>query len=274
MRNGGGTQRGRQPMGKPGLIFYEKSHRYRLDGQWVPGVTSVLSNGLPKQLQYWSARTVAEYVADHPDEVENLRSMGRGPMVNALKEVPFQYSEDAKVRGTDVHNLAERLVHGEEVHVPELLSGYVEACVEFLDTWRPRPLVVERPLAHRAHWWAGKPDLFAELPDGRVILYDYKTSSTGIYQETAFQLTAYRNAEFYLADDGTEQQLPPVDLCAAVWLRPDGYDVVPVESTPQVYKEFRHIYMVAEAAKRAKGSKKTPGYVGEPLQAPRWDEAA
>ena len=232
---------------QPGLRFYEKSHRYRLDGEWCPGVTTLIKQGLPNDaLKYWSARTVAEYVADHPEEVESLRRMGRGPMVNALKEVPWQYSEDAKVRGTDVHHIAERLVANEEVAVPDLLAGYVDACVDFLDTWRPRPLIVERPLAHRAHWWAGKPDLFAELPDGRRILYDYKTSATGIYPETAFQLTAYRNAEFYLSEDGREEPLPEVDLCAAVWLRPDGYDVVPVASNDQIYKEFRHIAYVAQ----------------------------
>lgn len=257
------------------LVFYEKSHRYRLDGQWCPGVTTLIKGGLPAAaLMYWSARSVAEYVADNEADVEALRRMGRGPMVNALKEVPWQSSDEAKVRGTDVHGLAERLVHGEEVDVPEHLAGYVDSCVEFLDVWRPRPLIVEAPVAHRAHWWAGKPDLVAELPDGRVILWDYKTSSSGIYSETAFQLTAYRNAEFYLSDSGEEKPLPDIDLVAAVWLRQDGYDVVPLESTPQVYKEFRYIQQVANAAKKAKGSKTTPGYVGEPLEVPRWEDAA
>jgi hypothetical protein len=249
-----------------GLVFYEKSHRYKLDGNWCPGVTTAINGGYPKDLKRWAARTVAEFVADNNDQVESLRAMGRDPMVAALAGVPFQYTEDQKLKGSQIHNLAEQLVDGTEIEVPEHLVAYVESCVEFLDTWKPKPLVVERPLAHRAHWWAGKPDLFAELPDGRIILYDYKTGASGIWPETAFQLSAYSHAEFYADENGDEHPIPDVDFCAAVWLRQDGYDVIPVKADDEVYKEFRHIKFVSEAAKRAKRSTTTLGYVGLPIQ--------
>lgn len=255
------------------LEFYEKSHRYKLDGKWVPGVTTLIKGGLPAPaLMYWSARTVAEWVADNESSLEQLRAMGRGPMVQALKEVPWEKRDTAAVRGTDVHDLAEKLIHGVEVDVPEHLDGYVQACVDFMDQWKPTPIVVERPLAHRAHWWAGKPDIFASLPDGRVILFDYKTSASGIWPETAFQLAAYSHAEFYVDTDGAEQPIPKVDLCAAVHLTPGGYEVVPVKADDDTYKEFRHIAFVAEAAKRAKGSRTEQGYVLQPLNPP--EEAA
>lgn len=256
-------------MSAEGLVFYEKSHRYKLDGKWVPGVTTLIKGGLPAPaLMYWSARSVAEWVADNAEDVDALRRMGRGPMVQALKEVPWQKRDTAAVRGTDVHDLAEKLVHDQEVDVPAEIAGYVEACVAFLDEWKPKPLVVERPLAHRAHWWAGKPDIFAELPDGRVILFDYKTGNSGIWPETAFQLAAYSHAEFYTDEDGTEHPIPKVDLCAAVWLQPGGYEVIPVKADDDTYREFRHIAFVADAAKRAKGSKTEQGYVGQPLTPP------
>lgn len=262
-------------MSSEGLVFYEKSHRYKLDGKWVPGVTTLIKGGLPNEaLKYWAAKCVAEYVADNEATVEHLFRMGRGPMVQALKETPWQKRDDAAIKGSDVHALAEQLVAGVEVEVPEHLAGYVDACVRFLDDWQPTPLVVERPLAHRAHWWAGRPDLFASLPDGRVLLWDYKTANSGIWPETAFQLSAYSHAEFYLADDGTEQPIPPVDMCAAVWLRTDGYDVIPVKADDAVYREFRHIAYVSEAAKRAKGNKTTAGYVGLPLDPPALEQTA
>lgn len=256
------------------LVFYERSHRYRLDGNWCPGVTTLIKGGLPNEvLKFWSARKVAEYIADYPERVDMLAAMGRGPMVKALAEVPFQFTEEARIRGTDVHNLAEQLVDGTAVEVPDHLVDYVTSCVDFLNEWRPRPLIVERPLAHRTHWWAGKPDLFAELPDGRIILYDYKTSASGVYETTAFQLAAYSHAEFYVDENGVEKPIPKVDMCAAVWLRPDGYDVVPLKADDQTYNEFRHIAYVADAAKRAKGNKTTPGYVLAPLEVPEWEAA-
>lgn len=257
------------------LEFYEKSHRYKLDGKWIPGVTTLIKGGLPAPaLMYWSAKSVAEWVADNEADVDALRRMGRGPMVQALKEVPWQKRDTAAVRGTDVHDLAEKLIHGAEVDVPEHLAPYVEACVAFMDEWKPTPLVVERPLAHRAHWWAGKPDLFASLPDGRVILYDYKTTASGIWPETAFQLAAYSHAEFYVDEQGVEQPIPQVDLCAAVWLQPHEYKVIPVRADDDVYREFRHLAFVADAAKRAKGDRDTRGYVGLPLDPPSSEEAA
>lgn len=245
------------------LKFSPGAHRYWLDGRPIPGVTTLIKGGLPAPaLIYWSARTVAEYVADHDAEVEQLRGMGRGPMVAALKEVPWSKRDKAGVRGTDVHALAEQLVAGVEVEVPEHLAGHVEACVRFLDQWQPTPLVVEKSVAHRAHWWAGRPDLIATLPDGRTGLFDWKTAESGIFPETAFQLAAYSHAEFYSETGEDETPLPPIDFCAAVHLRADGYDVIPVKSDDEVYKEFRHLAFVATAAKRAKS------YVGEALPVP------
>lgn len=255
------------------LQFFEASHRFKLDGKWCPGVTGLIKEGLPAPaLMYWSARTVAEWVADHEEDVDALRRMGRGPMVQALKEVPWQKRDTAAVRGTDVHRLAEKLVAGEQVEVPEHIAGYVESCVAFLDEWRPTPLVVERPVANRSHWWAGIPDLFASLPDGRVVLWDYKTADSGIWPETAFQLSAYSHAEFYLAEDGSEQPIPKVDFCAAVWLQPDGYQAIPVKADDAVYQEFRHIARVSRAAKAAKGTKTEMGYVGLPMDAPAYEK--
>lgn len=257
------------------LVFHESNHRYRLDGAWVPGVTTLIKDGLPaKQLMYWSARTVAEYVADHPDEVEAFRRAGRRPMVNALKEVPWEKRDVAGIKGSEIHALAEKLVHGEEVQVPEHLADYVDSCVDFLNEWKVRPLIVERPVAHRAHWWAGTPDLFGIVADGRTVLWDYKTGS-GIYESYAYQMVAYSRAEFYLDDDGQEKPIPAVDLCAGVHLRQDGYSVIPIEGDyDQIYKEFRHIAYVAAAGKRARGTKTTPGYVGQPLDPPRQETAA
>ena len=89
-----------------------------------------------------------------------------------------------------------------------------------------------------------------------------------MWPEVAFQLAAYSHAEFYVAEDGSEHPVPAVDFCAAVWLQPGGYEVIPVRADDTVYKQFRHIAEVAKASKAAKGSKTTPGYIGEPIPAP------
>lgn len=229
-----------------------KSHTYTLDNKKVEGVTTLIGRGLPKPaLPYWAARSVAEYVADvDNDAIDTLRMLGRDGMVGALKGIPWARRDTAAVRGTDVHKLAEALSLGEEVTPPDELAGHVDACASFLDTWRPRPVLTEAVIGSRRHQYAGTLDLVADLPDGRRAIFDYKTSASGIWPETALQLAAYRYADFYLDADGSEKLMDVLGInCAyAVWLRTDGYDVYPVNTSETVFDMFRAVAYVARRA--------------------------
>ncbi len=232
---------------------YGKGHSYKIDGETVPGVTTLINQGLPKPaLPYWSARTVAEYVADADNEtLEALRSLGRSGMVAALKETPWGKRDTAAKRGTEVHTLAEKLVHGEEIDVPEELAGHVDSYVKFLDEWKPEPVLVEAVVGSRKWRYCGTLDLVCTLPDGRTVLMDVKTSASGIWPETAYQLSAYRYAEVYL-DGGAETPMVDVDAGYAIWVRADGYDVIPVRCDEPVFKDFLHIAWTAKAVDRNK----------------------
>jgi len=231
-----------------------RGHRYEMDGHPVPGVTTLLNQGLPKPaLTRWAARTVAEYVADQPERIESLRDMGRGSLVAALARVPWTARDRAAVKGTDVHDLAAQLVGGEEVEVPGHLTGHVESYLRWLDEWQPVPLLTEAPVGHRVHWWAGTLDSLV-LMDGANWLIDIKTGS-GVYPEAALQLAAYSGAEFAVVD-GVEVPLPAVDHLAVLHVREDGYDLVPVAERPGdrdwAYQTFRHIAWVASCVDRMK----------------------
>ncbi len=233
------------------LKFYPKSHRYRLDGAWVPGVTTLIGKGLPKPaLPYWAARTVAEWVADNPDITEDLKRMGgRGPAIAFLKEIPWQKRDEAAIRGTDVHALAERLVHGEEVEVPEHLSAHVQGYVDWLDQTGAEPLLTERAVASRQWQYAGTFDLIARL-DGAVWLLDLKTSS-GVYGSMALQLAAYANAEFYLDDDDTERPMPTIDRYGVLHVTEYGTTLhyLPASANDSAWKDFLHVAWVGRRAK-------------------------
>lgn len=234
-----------------GLKFYPASHRYKLDGAWVPGVTTLIGKGLPKPaLPYWAAKTVAEWVADQPDLAETLTRMGgRGPAVAFLKELPWQKRDEAAVRGTDVHALAERIVHGEEVEVPPHLAGHVQGYVDWLDSSGAEPILTERPVASRQWRYAGTFDLIATL-DGATWLLDIKTSS-GVYGSTALQLTAYGNAEFYLDDDGAEQPLPAIDRYGVLHVTEYGTTLhaLPEHLNDDAWSDFRHVAWIGRRAK-------------------------
>lgn len=233
------------------IRFVEKTHRYWLDGKPVPSVTTIINGGWPKPaLVYWSAKTVAEYVADNDATVTQMwKGMGRDPMVAALKAVPWEKRDKAGVRGTDVHTYAEHLLHGTSVEVPEHIAGYVDSCARFLDDFHVEPIFIERSCANRPHWWAGRFDLIGRI-GADTALIDWKTTQSGIYPEAAIQLSAYAHAEF-LQDDTTGEQIPMphIDLALGVHLRPDGYDAITLDSGDDTYRLFRHISVVAKAQK-------------------------
>jgi hypothetical protein len=245
-----------------------KGHKYTLDGKPVTGVTTLIGGGLPKPaLVGWGIRSVAEYAADHLDQLVQMQPMGRNALVAALKQSPYSERDKAANRGTEVHTLAEKLVRGEEVEVPDALAGHVESYVRFLDDWQPDPVLVEFAGANRKWWYAGTGDLVAWI-GGDLWLLDVKTAK-GVYGDNALQVDAYRNFEFYLGADGAEHPMPEgITRLGVIHVRADSYDLVPLDSTGEPFRDFTH------AAWIAKREKNIRGYVGIPLPHPTRTEGA
>jgi hypothetical protein len=244
-----------------GLVFYPKAHRYKLDGEWVPGVTTILGVLEKPAIPKWAAKLVAEHVVDNRDALDDmLTQFGRAGTVAALKEVPWKKRDDAGVRGTDVHSFAERIVNGEEVDVPEHYVGHVESALAFMEDWHIQPVLVEAVVGSRAHQYAGTLDLVARHHNGPRGIFDYKTAASGIYMQTAFQNAAYAFAEFH-GDSGNEKPMADLGVTESygVHLRADGYDVHQLAFGPEVYDEFLCIRRAYEINKRANGDWKVPG---------------
>ena len=225
-------------------------HSYRLDGKPVKGVTTLLNAGYPKpMLVNWAAKAVAEYVADNLDDVRAVAAQGRDEVIDLVKNAHNRNRDRAATRGTDVHALAEELLHGREVEVPEHLAGFVNGYVEFIDRWQLQPVVTEKPCANREWWYAGTFDAVADFGAGQLrgkrLLLDWKTSK-GVYGETAMQLAAYQHAEFYADDDGTEHPMPDVDGLAVVHVTAYGTDLYEVADPDQAWRAFQHVAWVAK----------------------------
>lgn len=228
------------------LKFNEKAHRYTLDGKHVQGVTTILGAGIPKPaLVKWSAKSVAEWVADNESGLEQLRSMGRAPMVEALKNVPWQVRDEAAVKGTEVHKIAEEIINGREVEVPARLLSYVNGYVDLIDAFHIEPILTEVPVANRKEWYAGKLDLVARM-NGLVYLLDNKTSK-GIYGETSLQTAAYARAEFYVHDNDpdTEFPMPHIDRIGVIHITETASTIHDLGDIDKAFKLFRHIKHIA-----------------------------
>lgn len=241
--------------------YGKPSHHY-VDGtgQRLPGVTTILSEGMPKPaLVGWGIKTTAEYAVNHWDELAEAEISER---LSTLKGAPYADRDAAARRGTEVHGLAEQLVSGAEIDVPTELAGHVAAYVRFLDEWDVQPILTESVVYSLRYGYAGSLDLVADFRDGKRRLCDVKTTRSGVYGETAYQLAAYRFAEKYLDAEGNPQDMLEVDECAVIHVRGDGYDLIPVRTDDRVLKEFRHIAVVAKATKDCRS------YVARPLAAP------
>lgn len=176
-----------------------KGHSYYLDGEWCPGVTTVLSNGIPKPgLIGWASKIPADVVANAltvavttdgrqrivaDDLIAELRQwqetrngkdvvpwsdhtpLPRAAVADALASLRFRDLDQAAGRGAEVHRLAEALGRGEEVEVPAELAGHVRAYLRFLAEWQPHDAVLEGVIVNRRWRYMGKFDLLAEFDE-------------------------------------------------------------------------------------------------------------
>lgn len=241
--------------GFTGRKNHGRSHSYWIDGNKVQGVTTIINGGLPKPaLVNWAARSAAEMAVNEWDELAQL------PVATRLARISKAHDaarNKAAVRGTRIHALAEPLARGEKVAVPEELAGHVESCVAFLNDFGARTLMTEFPVLSRRWKFGGTGDLAAVLEaiGDETWLLDWKTSASGAYGDTAFQLSAYGHGEFTVSDTGDELPLPRFDRYGVVWLRADGYDLYPYEAGDDVFRQFLYIQQTAKAAEDSRDYK-------------------
>lgn len=242
-----------------------KGHHYKdANGQRVPGVTTILSDGVPKPaLINWAANATADAAVDRWDELAGLAPSAR---LKKLQGARYEDRDKAAKKGTEVHALAEKLINGEEVQVPDELAGHVESYVHLIDSWQFEPVMTEFTVVHYGVGYCGTADLIADVPGHGRLLMDIKTSRSGIFGETAWQLSAYRFAEKYVSPDG-ELDMIEVDGCAGIHVRADGADLIPLTAGPMQFRDFQYIAQVAKAAKNSRDLVGAP--IPPPTKAPR-----
>lgn len=251
---------------------YGRGHGYQdAVGRKVPGVTTIIGDGVPKPaLINWAANTTAEYAVDNWTELGELSPSAR---MKKLQTARYADRDAAANRGTQVHKLAERLVAGDEIEVPDELAGHVEAYVRFLDDWDVQPVLAEFVVVSHRHGYAGTGDLIAdlrheELPGVTVRwLLDVKTSRSGVFGETGLQLAGYRYADVYMRGQD-EIPMPAVERTGVIHVRADGYDLVPVEAGPEVHRDLLYVQQVKRFVDNSRE------LVGDALLPPATVEAA
>lgn len=253
-----------------------KGHSYTLaaTGEKLTGVTTHLRNGVPKpQLQKWAVESTLNYLMDHWDE---LVAMPMSERISTLRKARYEDVSRAASKGTKIHRLAEKLIAGERVAIPEGLDGYIEAYVRFLDGFDVEAQLVEATVFHRRSKLVGCFDVLGtavdpedDEPDMTLRrreswLYDIKSSRSGIFGETALQLAGYRWADCWIDEHGVEHDLPQIDRAGAVWLRPNGeFEFIELDVPEERLRDLQYVQQVARIVDEMWT------WVGEPIEPPR-----
>lgn len=231
------------------VTFSEDGHRYWLDGERVTSPTTATGKVLAKHaLLPWASKLAAAWAADNV----SLRDvLGEAAFLKQAAAAPTAARNAGADRGRILHDAAEQLVQGypltpvndDGTPWPEDMTAAARQLAAFMDEHDVTPVMHETVVFHELHRWAGRLDLVATLKDGKTWLLDYTTGS-GVYPEKALQLAAYRHATH--ASDGTDDMpMMPVDATGVVWVKPDGWELVPTRSDEQVYGYFCHVLALA-----------------------------
>jgi hypothetical protein len=257
---------------KPEAPRRNKSGFYTLStGEKCMSVTTIIGHGVPKDLVGWATWETAKLAVESVPKLARVRGQyERQQMVTWLKGASDRVRDSAASFGSDMHDVAEAHVLGKPI--PDLTDAqkpFMRAFLNFLEDHEPVFHATELTVAHPEHGWAGRCDVWAELPhlDNGISVIDYKTGK-GAYGEAALQMACYQRATIGWLDDGTEVEPPKAQQAYVLHIRPDknpdrGYALIPADTSDEVYEYFRAAQRVAEWS-----TKKSKKALGDPVVVP------
>lgn len=264
-------------------------HKFTRDGnrlylnpnskETVPSVTSI-TDAVPKPwLQYWGQKIVAQCAIDNIDGLPQLLKVnGRKGVEDFLKNAPRRSTADAAQMGSTAHALFEQLAVEGECTIEEedeekagYLEGYADQFIDFMETVDPVFLHTEETVWSETHGYAGSFDAVVELHDlpSEILeqlglsprrkkpvtaMLDYKTSKSGVYPETALQVSGYMNADFIMHGDGKKSKIPKCDIGLVLNVRPDYWRLFPLAASPEIFDVFLALMQVKQWEKIKKGA--------------------
>lgn len=217
---------------------YGSGHGYTLDGEKVPGVTTVLDVLDKPALVNWAAKQSAEHAIEHWAELSELPLLQRAERIEKAR---FATNKKAIVRGHRIHEFGDKMATGAAVEVPDEYRGPAEAYARFLDEWELETLATETPVCHTDYRYAGTFDAIVHSPRLGVVMLDIKTGKN-VYAETALQLAAYRFANLMIDD----QPMIHTDGAYVAHVLGDTVDLVPLKQDKAVLETFLYLLEIFE----------------------------
>lgn len=203
---------------------------------WSKEFKKKLPTGQTVKLDAYRA---AVYVVDHLAYVRDLVKEDRHAAIATISASADHALNRAGRRGTDVHQAAEWRANNMPVD-PNMFSDdarpYLPVVDQFVADLKPVFLYSE-VVGIRRGWWGCTVDTIVEI-DGVTYVADWKTraadSNHGAYEEEACQIGANAMCDYYITRQNggaVRIPVPHLDRGLIVSLRPDGYELYPIELT-------------------------------------------
>lgn len=230
-------------------------------------VTS-LTGLLPKNLVWWAGNAVAECAFNQQDQWKHLPT--REERIEYVRRAHQRIKESAADLGTEVHKFVEAHNLGTPTPTwPLPVKARMGHFARFVEDFSPRIEAAETKVYHRQELgdchYAGTLDMIAEI-DGALAVIDIKTGKS-VWPEAALQVNAYAYADFLVADPfhpgavqenkrgqkryytwsgPPEDELPMPDIRRGfvLHLRDDGYDLIEVPISDELYEMFLSLFAV------------------------------
>lgn len=217
--------------GKHTGTFSAGSHRYKLDGGYKKGVTTILSATLAKpSLMLWPLEECLKSIGGEKiDGTWTLKAdvlLEKGSYLDVHAKAHILKRDKGGDIGTEVHAAIEAfLTHTE---VPELSYEARLAYRGFLEWAKQheiKTVAIERVIFSEMYDYAGTFDALLEI-DGKLVLCDWKTSNPsrdapqGIYADSFVQLGMY--AQGWFEEWGNDDKLGNLDDVMILSVKKDG----------------------------------------------------
>lgn len=207
--------------------FSNGNHRYYVDDELKPGVTTIMGKIIAKpELMLWPLNMAMRYLEP------KIPTITAQDLADAQKAHVKRRDAGADT-GTIVHKIVEDVLLGKDTSTTDQ-SHEVNLAVNAFRNWKtakcPKTVAVEQVVYSHLHKFAGTFDSILEI-DGKVYLCDLKTTNAsrtapkGVYAENFIQLGAYYYAyeeqrHYEMAHGGTN--LVKIDDLLVISCRKDG----------------------------------------------------
>jgi len=176
------------------LLFDEEKHLYTVNGKKADGTTGVLGVIAKPALMYWAVNQAIEHLQAILKPGQSYDELELKGMLDQANTAHRKRKEDAGDKGTIIHKWCEDWIAGKNPATPinPELKNATDKFLEWVNSNKVEFLESEKIIYSRDYNYAGTMDFLAKV-NGKLIVGDFKTSS-GIWDEYWFQVSAYQNA--------------------------------------------------------------------------------